>query len=485
MQLFKILKDQKLNKEQEKIEISKISIDFDQIQKGDLFFDLKSQHNINKIFEKGASFVVREGKKTMADGKRFLWVENIRKVYALSCKNLSSSACDKMKIIGITGTNGKTSTVRLVADILKKSGKKVGTIGTLGAFFDDKSFESELTTPDPHILHGIFSKMQKCGVEMVVMEISAHAIALDKIEGINFDVTALTNITQDHLDFFGTMENYAKTKMQLLQKKYSKQSIVCIDDERIVRELENIEVPFVTYGIENPSDIFAIDIIKSVKGIGFVCNCLDEIFEGKTTLIGEYNLLNCLCAIGICYLLNIKIEDIISGLETSKAETGRFNLISNSNFDVVIDFAHTPDGMEKVLQTAKPLCKGNLIVVFGCGGNRDSQKRPLMGSIASLYADKIFITSDNPRFENPDQIMDEIKSGISTQNVTIESDRKKAIQLALSSCQKNDLILILGKGGEEYQIIFDQKISYSDFDEVYSFFRGQISALNSEKKQAN
>lgn len=482
-EVFMLLKDLvsevdiKLDEFQEEIEIKNIEISLENVKKGDLFFDLKGDQNINKAIDKGASFVIKYGKKNKSEGKRVFIHSDPRRLFALLSKKLCWNACDKLKIIGITGTNGKTSITKLVADILKSVGKKVGTIGTMGCEFLGRHIETGFTTPDPNLLHSLFLKMYRSGVEYVVMEVSAHSIFLKKLEGIRFEILALTNITQDHLDFFGSMENYASTKLSFFKKEHAKQGVICIDDPFALRLLGKTDIPLITYGVENPSDIFAIDMQSEFSGSEFICNCLDEVFRIDTRLVGDYNILNCLCAIAVARLLGVEIDDIVDGVASSQPESGRFNIISFSGINVVIDYAHTPDGLEKILQTAKPLCKGKLNLLFGCGGNRDTLKRPIMGGISESYADKVFLTSDNPRFEDPLQIIRDIECGMSKQNHEVCVDRKIAIYTALSNCNEGDCLIIAGKGAEKYQDIKGQKFAYSDFDEIFKFFRGNLKVL--------
>ena len=470
--------DIELNSFAENIEIKDIKIDQDKAEKGDLFFDLKGDVNINKLLERGVSFVVRKGKGKKLEGRFVLYHPDPRKIFAISCKNLSKRVCDKLKIIGITGTNGKTSVARIVSDILSGVRGKVGLIGTIGCEFLGRHFDTGFTTPDPHILHKIFQKMYLSGVEYVVMEVSAHSIFLKKLEGIKFDVLALTNITQDHLDFFKSMQAYKETKFSYFTKDHTKRAVICVDDENGRELLRSINIPVVSYGIENPCDVFAIDIKTSLSGSEFVCNALDDIFIAHTPLVGDYNVLNCLCAISITKMIGVNVWDIKNGVENTRPEVGRFNVISLSGVNVIIDYAHTPDGLEKVLQVAKKVCSGRLRVLFGCGGNRDESKRRLMGSVAEVYADEIIITSDNPRFEDPLKIIGDIEKGITKANHEIIVDRKEAIKKALINCQRGDCLIIAGKGGEKYQEINGVKNAYSDFDEVFKFFRSNLKILS-------
>lgn len=464
--------------EAQNVDIYGISIEIANIKKGDLFFDLKGDKNIGTIFSKGAEFIIRKGNKNKCDSDRVFSCKNIREIYALASKRLYSSCCDNMKIIGVTGTNGKSSVVKLVYDILSWHGEKVGMIGTMGCRYDKNEITTGFTTPDPHILHKLFYQMYKCGIKYVVMEVSAHAIELKKMSGIKFDILALTNITQDHLDFFKNMDNYVKAKLSMFDKKYIKQGLICVDDDRARKLVDKVNIPLITYGLDNPSDIFGIDIEGCFNGTKFICNCLDEISVIQTNLVGRYNVENTLCAIGLCNLCGMDLADITCALRHSEPEIGRFNVIRYDGINIVIDYAHTPDGLEKVLQTAKEMCKGRLSVLFGCGGNRDATKRSKMGKVAENYADYIYLTNDNPRRENPLEIVSEIAKGIERKKYHIELDRRMAIFQAITNCKKDDCLIIAGKGGEAYQEINDVKIPYSDFDEVYKFFRNNITLIN-------
>lgn len=473
-----------LNADQQSIEVKQVKIKIEEICKGDLFLDLNGTSNINDVLKEKPAFVVRFAPKNKNEGRNIYSYNDMRGLFAIACKNLSYCACDDLTIIGVTGTNGKTSTVKLIADILKQSGKKVATIGTMGAEFLGTVVDTGFTTPDPDILHDLLYKMRLSGVTHVVMEVSAHAIYLKKLEGIKFEVLAITNITQDHLDFFETIENYSQTKLKIFNKKNVKQAVVCADDERCRQLIQKPKIPTISYGTECPSDIFAIDIKTSFKGTSFICNCLDEIFRVDSRLVGDYNVLNILCAIGVCNLLKLQLRDICMGILNSESEVGRFNVTRFNGINVVIDYAHTPDGLQKVLNTTRGLCSGKVFLVFGCGGNRDSAKRPIMGSIAQLYCDHVILTSDNPRFEEPYKIIEDIKKGM-TEKFEIEVDRRTAIYKGLSMCGENDCIIIAGKGGEKYQDIKGQKIPYSDFDEVYKFFRKWLAVYQHGEAYGN
>ncbi len=481
MQLYKILDgiDCEYNHGNDGMEISGIKHDSRVVVPGDIYVCLDGVNTqggryVGDAFKNGARIVVSE--KDLGISSQVI-VKDARSAFALISKNFYERACDKLKVIGVTGTNGKTTTVNLVADILKCAGHKVGIIGTMGVSFNGKEIDSGFTTPDPNMLHKYFYDMLSDGVEYVVMEASAHAIALKKLEGIMFDVGVLTNITQDHLDFFQTMDRYADCKLSFFDKGNMKLGLVCADDERARKLLSVANLPTLSYGLDNPSDVFAVNIDSSFKGSNFVCNCMDEIFNIETNLVGRYNVSNALAAIGVCRAVGIPSKVIAKSLHYISPVEGRFNVVKHSKCNIVVDYAHTPDGLENVLKTARELTSGKLIALFGSGGNRDKTKRPIMGKVACKYADEIILTSDNPRYEDPQAILTDIASGIQDVPCVILENRSLAIHLGLGMCGKNDTLVIAGKGGEKYQEIKGKKLLYNDFDEIYKYFQTHLTSI--------
>ena len=449
--------------------IKKIKIRSKDVEKGDLFIALKGKNfNGNDfIFEaidKGASVIVSEENLQIDN---FIQVEDAREFYALVCKNLFGCYCDKMRIIAVTGTNGKTTITHLIEQQLSLSGIKTGKIGTLGVEFDDKKFESGMTTPDPYFLHKMFKKMFKSGCKVVVMEASAHAIHLKKLAGITFEIAIISNITEDHLDYFGTMTNYAMSKAELFFGENVKKAIF-YDDNKYCRAIkEFVKIPVVTYGIKR-GDVRALNLEKSFSSSQFDLEMDGTKVNIKSFLIGEYNVLNIIASIIVCKMVGLCIKQIKDNLLKIGEPEGRFNVIKYGDRNIVVDFAHTPDGLKKVLMTAKGISKNKLVIVFGCGGNRDKKKRPIMGEVASRYADKIILTSDNPRWENPLDIINQIKVGVDKDCIVIEN-RKDAIRFALKEFCHNETIVIAGKGAEKYQEIKGEKNLYSDFEEINKF----------------
>lgn len=465
--------------------INGIKISDRDVEVGDIYIALKgSKFNGNDFIQnalsRGAAAVISEEKFPNA---RVVQVEDARSAYALISKNFFDRACDKLKIIAVTGTNGKTTIANITTDILRYAGGKIGTIGTLGAKIDDEIVDTGFTTPDPYMLHKLFKEMEEKGCEYVVMEASAHALALNKLDGIKFEIGVLTNITEDHLDFFKDMDSYAKAKFKLFEYGKVKLGIICGDDERCRKLLIHPHVPCISYGEEHFCDVKAENIKKSFDGSKFQCDYMGEKFDIKTNLVGDYNVQNALASIAICRSLGVPKELVRLGLSCINPVEGRFNIIKTGRSNVVIDYAHTPDGLEKILKTARELSDKPLVAIFGCGGNRDRQKRPIMGEIASRLADDVILTSDNPRFEDPYVIIGEILQGVSKHCEIIEN-RKAAIEYALKKYTDGQTIVIAGKGAEKYQEIKGKKYPYNDFDVVYDYFRKKLSCvINNESPE--
>lgn len=448
----------------EQIEVKNIAFNSSQVTAGDMFVCLVGSNTDGheyacEAIDNGCVCIVCQ-KPLKVDCTQII-VQNTRKALAIMSANFYGNPARDLKLIGITGTNGKTSTTLITRDILMTANKSVGVVGTLGYFVGNKHFDCDLTTPDPIKLHQIFLQMKNSGVEYVVMEVSAHAIALEKIYGLEYEIAALTNITQDHLDFFGTMDNYIKTKFKFLKSDCVKSLVLNSDDESI-HFLEN-ELTF-SYGINHPADCFAMDISLDLGKSKCVLNLFDNVISVKTKLSGMFNIYNILLAATISSLLGIDPITIKKAIAKAEIVEGRFNVVSTNKGSIVIDFAHTPDGLENILKSVRQTASKRLICVFGCGGNRDSKKRPIMGEIAEKYSDFCIITADNPRFENPDLIASDILEGVNdVSKFIVQNDRRKAIEIALNMLDDKSIVVICGKGGEKYQ---DINGIMSPFDDI-------------------
>ncbi len=449
------------------VQITGLCTDSRRVKEGDLFFcyggeNFDSHEVAGDAVKNGAVALVCEKKCDLpvtqivvGDGRAQI-AHAARAFYGFPDKNL--------KIVGVTGTNGKTTTTYILNEIFTANGNKTGLIGTLGIFYGEKRIAPELTTPDPVYLYSVFSDMVKNGVEYVFMEVSAHALYYDKINGINFEVGIFTNLTQDHLDFFGTMEAYAQSKKLMFANGRCKYAVLNSDDGLGIELLSCTKNSF-GYGLDNPADVFAVGIKESVSGTEMILNLFDELYDVKINIPGIHNVYNALAAATCAKLLGVKINTISAGLANLKRVSGRLERVASfGGGEIFVDFAHTPDGLEKSLKTLKKLCTGKLVCLFGCGGNRDKTKRPVMGKTAAEIADFCVVTSDNPRYEDPHDIIFDIEKGIretGKEYVTV-TDRESATEYAIRLLSKGDILLVAGKGGEDYQEIMGIKHAYND-----------------------
>ena len=449
------------------MEISGLCTDSTKVKEGDLFFCFTggkhdSHENILEIVNGGAAAVICEKKLDCPITQ--IIVESGRAQIARAAQAFYGFADKKLKIVAVTGTNGKTTVTHMLASILRSNGNSVGVIGTLGISYCEKFISPELTTPDPVYLYSVLADMAAAGVEHVFMEVSAHALYYDKIFGLDFEVGIFTNCTQDHLDFFGNMKDYSECKKLLFKNGRCRHAVINSDDALGVELLLHSKNA-VSYGLKNPADVFAVGITETLDGTSFVINLEDDLYQIDLCLPAEHNVYNALAAAACAKILGVKIAGIAKGLQALKKVSGRLEKVAKYNgADIFVDFAHTPDGLEKSLKSLKKLCMGKLYCLFGCGGNRDRTKRPLMGKVAAEYSDFCIITSDNPRYEDPYDIISEIESGIKPTGkkyVTV-SEREVATEYAIRLLEKGDVLLVAGKGGEHYQEIMGIKHSYND-----------------------
>lgn len=401
-----------------------------------------------------------------AEDFRHIPSDDVRRDLALASAEFYGRPADRLTMIGVTGTNGKTTVTHIIESILREAGVRTGIIGTNGARCGDKSYPCSLTTPDPPELHKTLHDMSEDGAEAVVMEVSAHALALKKTEGIRFAVSAFTNLTRDHLDFFRSMEEYRNAKLSLFEPSHTHIGVVNVDDETGMRIYRNAGIPVVTYGCDNPSDVFAIDYSSSDGGCTFVANLMDDVTEMEYCAPGRYNMSNVLCAAAVAKVLGTETDVIARGVKNVRRVSGRFEVIKGKGKRVVIDYAHTPDGLEKLLRTAREITEGKVIAVFGCGGERDRGKRAAMGEIADELSDFAVVTSDNPRGEPPEKIIGQIEEGMRGSAHIAEADRRKGIECALDMCREGDTVVIAGKGHEDTQEICGVKRHFSDAETV-------------------
>lgn len=471
---------------QEKIdltEISGISYNSKTTQKGDIFVCLTGEHVDGHDFilqakEKGASAIIAQ--REISDiAIPVLIVKSTQYALAQVSTVFYDFPSQKLRLIGVTGTNGKTTVTHLIENILEQAGIKCGLIGTLGYRLSSKGEYqcAKYTTPQAPELQQAFTAMKNHNLKSVVMEVSSHALDQYRVAFSEFNGAVLTNLTQDHLDYHITMDNYFKSKSKLFTSlknglKDNKYAVINHDDkyaERFIQVMPD-NVKILTYGINNRSHIMAKNIEYSVNGCKFECETPvgNRILNLKMT--GQFSVYNALAALATGISENIDLDICVKALELTQNVAGRFEVVLREPL-VIVDYAHTPDGLANILYTAKKIVPegGKLVCLFGCGGDRDATKRPKMAKIAEKLSDKIIITSDNPRTEDPQQIITDILTGIKSLNsekISVEIDRRMAIEFSIKNSSKNDVIVIAGKGHEDYQILKNETIHFDDREEV-------------------
>ncbi|SMB96442.1 UDP-N-acetylmuramoylalanyl-D-glutamate--2,6-diaminopimelate ligase [Desulfonispora thiosulfatigenes DSM 11270] len=457
------------------IDLKGIQYDSRSIKEGDLFiaikgFKVNGHHYINDALKNGASIVLIEDKNYCSHDYPWILVSDSRAALAdLSAKYFGYPSRN-FTLIGITGTNGKTTTSNLIAKILEEQGEKVGLIGTIHNRIGSEILPVERTTPESRDLQELFAQMVQKDVTYVIMEVSSHALDLMRVRGSEFDIAVFTNLTQDHLDYHETMENYFNAKSKLFfeltnesSKKQKKYAIINKDDEWGKLLLQKYRGNKISYSIEEDTDFKAEEIKISAKGVEYNVNKT----KVNLKLTGKFNVYNSLAALAVASSINIPLKKAIKTIEEINGVAGRFQVINNScGFSVIIDYAHTADSLVNILTTAKEFVQNKIITVFGCGGDRDKSKRPKMGEAAAKYSDYCIVTSDNPRTENPEAIIKDILPGIqkeiSNEQYEIIINRKDAIKKAVEVAHEGDIIIIAGKGHETYQEINGKKYPFDD-----------------------
>jgi UDP-N-acetylmuramoyl-L-alanyl-D-glutamate--2,6-diaminopimelate ligase len=376
----------------------------------------------------------------------------------------------RLTVVGITGTNGKTTTSYLVEALLQARGLRTGVIGTIQYRIGDRTLPAGQTTPEALELHSMLASMHAQGLRGVAMEVSSHALALARVDEVAFDIGVFTNLTQDHLDFHGTLDDYRRAKRRLFEllersPKAARAAVVNSDDPSGAEMARGLAVPVVTFGLRPPAAVRALDWQSSLEGIQFTAATPTGTLQLRSPLIGEHNVMNVLGAVATGLALGLAPDAIVASLMGVGTVPGRFEQVrAGQPFLVVVDYAHTPDALERVLSTARKLTRGRLGVVFGCGGDRDRTKRPIMGAIAARLADQVWVTSDNPRSESPDAIIDEVMAGVPTAGTRLvrEANRAAAIAGALGWARAGDTVVIAGKGHENYQIVGNNVLPFDD-----------------------
>jgi UDP-N-acetylmuramoyl-L-alanyl-D-glutamate--2,6-diaminopimelate ligase len=447
------------------IVVSGLTLDSRQVRPGDAFFALRGtrEHGIafaRGAVERGARVVLAEAPATPVEGidAPVLWVDGLHSNVGEIASRFFGRPSESMRVIGVTGTNGKTSTVQMLAQALEHLGHRAATIGTLGAGLHGRLNEGERTTPDAINVQGLLATFRDEGATHVAMEVSSHALEQGRVAAVAFDVAAFTNLTRDHLDYHGSMEAYGEAKAKLFAWPTLEAAAINIDDAfgRTLSQRMPQGVHALRLSTESAAnaDIFATEIVTSAEGLAFELHTPWGDRAIRSRLLGRFNVANLLAVVACLGALGESFDRIVEAVEVLEPINGRMNRIGGvAGLPlVVVDYAHTPDALEQALTALRAHCEGELICVFGCGGERDAGKRPQMGAIAERLADRIVITDDNPRGEDGDVIVAQIVAGLRQPDMAkVERDRAKAIEQALSSAQPGDVVLIAGKGHETYQ----------------------------------
>jgi len=483
-------------------EISGIACDSKAVKPGYLFAALKgSKVNgadfIDEAIERGASAILLDAddEGIFKRGGAFIYVKDSKPALAQACQAYFGDISGKMRIIGVTGTNGKTTITYLLESLFKSIGEEAGVIGTVNYRFGRRLIPAVNTTPGALELYSLLSGMRKEKIKNCVMEVSSHSLALGRVDTLKFDAAIFTNLTKEHLDFHKSMEDYLNAKLKLFEKiKEGGFAIINTDDPAAAKVMEKVKsggkAKIITYGIDSEADVTAKDINLSCRGLKFQLGVAERALASsapiniESSLIGRHNIYNILASVAAAIALGMDLKDITKGVDAMKGLPGRLESVAcGQSFSVYVDYAHTEDGLENVLKSLRELKPGKLISVFGCGGNRDRFKRPGMGRISTELSDTVFITSDNPRNEEPMDIINEITKGIDSKkdNYAVEPDRFIAIKKALAEAHAGDIVLVAGKGHETYQIFKDTTIPFDDREVIRNILKKFILNANNHK----
>ena len=445
------------------MEIGGVSYDSRKTQPGDLFvairgFESDGHKFIPAAMARGAAAVLCE--EAPSDGTPYVRVADCRKGLAYVSREFFGDPAKEMTLIGITGTSGKTTSSYLIKHMLEmKLDAKVGLIGTNGNMIGSECLHSDHTTPESYELHKLFRRMADEGCTHVVMEVSSHALALERVAGIEYDVGVYTNLSQDHLDLHGTMEEYAAAKRLLFRQ--CKLGCLNADDKWTDFMLNGATCKAMTFSAElDSADLTAKDIRLSATGVRFAAVYKDELALTRLAIPGNFSVHNALGAIAVGLSLGISLADCCDAMASAKGVKGRVEVVpTDGDYSIIIDYSHKPGALETVLQTLRPVVKGRLVCLFGCGGDRDKVKRPIMGTIAADNSDFVIVTSDNPRTEEPEEIIREIVAGMKNKRTPkkVICDREEAIHWAIDNARPGDVILLAGKGHEDYQVVGHEK----------------------------
>lgn len=468
----------------EHIDINEVVNDTRAITPGCCFVAISGGHfdghqHVQAALDAGAALIVVEKPVEISDPSRVITVPDTYKALAQISTRFYGNPSSKMTTFGVTGTNGKTTITHLISQIMEDAGQKTGIIGTMYNKIGDTKIPTINTTPDPHTVQSILSEMVAADVNSVAMEVSSIALVQGRVWGVDFDTAIFTNLTEDHLDYHKTFENYFAAKTLLFSQlgnsftdsQWAKNAVINIDDPAGVELLDKTSANILTYGTHGKGLLQAANIRVTSHGTEYDLSIDNQTYPVKLQLMGDFNVYNSLAAFGAAYVNGIAPEQIIQSLETVKGVRGRFEVVPNdAGITAIVDYAHTPDGLQNVLETINAFAKGKVYCVVGCGGDRDALKRPIMAQIATDYSTNPVFTSDNPRTEDPKMILDDMVINLNADQYVRQIDRREAINYALSQAVTGDVVLIAGKGHEDYQIIGTTKHHLDDVEIVNDFF---------------
>lgn len=459
------------------VEVTDLAYDSREVCKGTLFFAIRGEqfdgHNfIQDAISKGANSCVVEKEQEIEEIPQLV-VNDVRSVLSEVSACFLGYPSDKLNVVGITGTNGKTTSSFMLKNILDEADRKTGVVGTMGFFIEDKKGKMGNTTPESLLLHKIMKDMVDARTEICLMEVSSHGIKMGRIKDVNFNIGALTNISRDHLDFHHSMDDYVNTKLDFFRKlEPESYAVINMDESESRRFIDETEAICTTYGINRDAQVKGMIDKVGADGFNLTITYEDNQYGFFSPLRGNYNAYNILLAFAVSKILGVSIEEIKAGVSTFRGVSGRAEKIeTGSDINCIIDYAHTPDALFNIFSSEKKITRGKLICVFGAGGNRDRGKRKEMGKIAASLCDKIIVTSDNPRDEDPQSIIDDILQGIVEKDVDVEVEREKAIELSLSMAEPGDTVVIAGKGHEDYQEIKGRRHHFSDKETAESYVK--------------
>jgi UDP-N-acetylmuramoyl-L-alanyl-D-glutamate--2,6-diaminopimelate ligase len=478
--------------------VAGLAYDSRQVKKDFVFFAAPGTRNdghafIAEAMERGAAAVVVERRIASPESAAWIRVPSVRRAMGAYAARFYHYPSRGLVLVGVTGTNGKTTVTYLLESIFRAAGMAAGVVGTVNYRYGDRALPAPHTTPESIDLQCLLAEMAEAGVESVAMEVSSHALELERVRGLDFDAAIFTNLTRDHLDFHADMEHYFSSKSKFFtdylpaSAKKKKSAVIHGGDPRgreLLQKIAGLGLDAVSYGHDAKWDVHPVDVKGDLDGLRGRLQMGDRAVEFSSPLIGSVNLENILAAAAAGFTLGLEPEAIARGIAGLKSVPGRLEKIDNPHdFSVLVDYAHTPDALERALGLLKPLTQGKLIAVFGCGGDRDRGKRPLMGEAAARLGDLVVLTSDNPRTENPLEIIEDVEAGVNETDLKkfdvknskfkiqnpkfergyfVEPDRRAAIRLSLGLARPGDLVLIAGKGHEDYQILGSTKIHFDD-----------------------